>query len=515
MIIDAHAHILGGNTASGEELIRSMELCGIDKAIVSSIASYNPDKKEIEDMNNITCGLMKKYPDKIWGGCYVNPLHGDCREVIRRGIEDMGMKLVKVWMACTCDDAAMDAVAAEAIRCNVPLLIHTFFTHRGNPPYESKVNHVCALAKRYPELKIIMAHLGGNPYHSMRAAADLKNVYVDYAGTFYGYSDIDYAVQKVGADRIIFGTDFPIANHLFGMGKIEHASLSERDKQKIYSENILRLIDRSYHIGDEIKPTEHDAVDLSRYEAEHIDINAFFGALPYFKTPYATLDEIVEKRKNANTHAVLVSSLDALFFEDSYQADGEYIHTKADCFVKKVATINPTMPMAIEDLRVLAPDICAVKIAPYLHGYSLCDERVKAFAEECAGLDIPLMVSVRFFDERQQYCVKASAADMEDIEGFAADASATVVFLSMRDNEIIKIAGLKKDNIYFDTSGLKNGTFVIEKLVGAVGHKKLMYGSCSPICNEKSVLYCVSGAQIDEKIKRDILMNTAKKVFKI
>lgn len=516
MIIDAHTHILTGANADGEKLIRSMELCGIDKAIVSSIDSREPDAAEIEAMNKKTYELMKRYPDKIWGGCYVNPLLNGCRDTVRRGIEEQGMKLIKVWLACACDDAAMNAVAEEAISLNVPLLIHAFFMQCGNPPYESRANNVRALALRYPELKILMAHLGGNPYHGMRAVAELENVYVDYAGTFYGYSDIDYAVQNVGADRLVFGTDFPIANQLFGFGKIEHANLSAHDKQKIYSENILRFIDRNYHIGDKTEATERDVVDLSRYEAEHIDINAFFGALPYFKTPYATVQELAEKRTADKTEAVLASSLDALMFEDAYTADAEYINTAVASDIKRVATINPTTPMAIEDLRALAPDICAVKIAPYLHGYKLSEPSVERFARECARLDIPLMIITRLFDERQQYCVKSQPTDIEDIESFVSKTDETkIVLLSLRDNEIVKIASLKKANVYFELSGLKGGVFVLERLVDKIGHEQLVYGSCSPIYNEKSVLYCVSGAKIEAKIKRDILLNTAKRIFKL
>ncbi len=517
MIIDAHTHMLVNKNTDGEDLIRSMELCGIDKTIVSCLDALTPDDAEVCAMNKKTYDLMKKYPDKVWGGCYVSPLLESCRDTIRRGIEDMDMKLIKVWLACACDDVQMNKVAEEAIRYNVPLLIHAFFMQSGNPPFESRANHVRNLALRYPELKILMAHLGGNPYHGMREVADLTNVYVDYAGTFYGYSDIDYAVQTVGCDRIVFGTDFPIASELFGIGKIEHANISQSDKNKIYSENILRLIDRNYHIGDEIKKAENDrAIDFGRFEKEHIDINAAFGPLPYFKTPYNTLDELIETRKKTKTSAVLASSLDALFFEDAYQADAEFVKTECDGFVKKVATINPTMPKALDDIREFAPQTHAVKISPYLHGYSLCDERVIAFADECAKQNVPLMINTRLFDERQQYCVKSSKTDMEDIENFLGKAtSTTVVLLSLRENEIIKIAEKGYDNVFFDVSGLKGGTYIIEMLVDKIGHEKLMYGSCSPIYNEKSTLYLVSGADMDEKIKSDILSNTAKKVFGI
>lgn len=512
MIIDSHAHIF--KEEDKENLLRSMDICSIDKAIISCLGVVLPSKDEIKEFNKSAYEFSRAHSDRIEFFCHVNPKNDDCADVIERAVEDMGAIGIKLWLACACDDEAVDIAAKKAIKYNLPILIHTFFMQSGNPPYESTAFHVRNLALRYPEAKIIMAHLGGNPYHGIRAVKDLKNVFVDYAGTFYGYSDIDYAIEHLGADRVLFGTDFPIADERFGIGKIESAKLSEADKAKIYSGNILRLIDSGYHIGDETenKNTSVDFGHIKSFEREHIDINASFGALPYFKTAHESLSDF-EKSMNSYDRAAFVSSLDALFFEDAAQADEEFINSPSCENIKKVATINPTHPCALADLHRYADSICGIKIAPYLHGYSLTDERAAEFARECASCGKTLFIMSRVFDERQQYCVKSKKFDIDEAAEFAKQAAGTVVFLSLRHEEIEKLAALGLDNVYFDTSGLKGGVFSIERLVNSVGAERIMYGSMSPIYNRKSTLYIISGAQISEHKKRAILFENAENIL--
>lgn len=514
MIIDAHTHLFGDAKEGGDALLRSMELCGVDMAIVSCLDSRFPDKDEVDSLNKKTYDFAKAHTDKIRGACYVNPKNDNCVSVIERGIEDMNMCMIKLWLSCACDDMSVNAVAETAIKYNIPILIHTFFMHNGNPPYESTGMHVRNLALRYPEAKLIMAHFGGNPYHGIRAVKDCKNVYTDYAGTFYGYNDINYTVEQLGTDRIVFGTDFPIASELFGMGKIESANLSAANKQMIYSDNILRLLDTSYRIGNPYGSNAN--VDVhKKYDAEYIDVNAMFGPLPYFKTPYPTLDALEEKRGN-DSESLIVSSLDSLFFQDSREADERFIYAECGDNIKKAATLNPTMPSALSDLREYSGRISAVKIAPYLHGYSLSDRRVIEFAHECARLSIPLMLVSRVFDERQQYCIKSGKTDVDDIRNFITAApDTTIVLLSLRHNEAETLGKLEKKNVFFDTSGFKGGAFTVEHLIESIGASQLMYGSMSPIYNEKSVLYCISGADIPAEIKKDILINNAKNVFNL
>ena len=92
---------------------------------------------------------------------------------------------------------------------NVPVLIHAFYKATGQYPNESTGRNVARVAARYPELKIIMAHLGGNCYDGLPAIRSFPNVWVDYSGSIFRADELPYALEMVGANRILHGSDMP------------------------------------------------------------------------------------------------------------------------------------------------------------------------------------------------------------------------------------------------------------------------------------------------------------------
>ncbi|HPJ22937.1 MAG TPA: amidohydrolase family protein [Clostridia bacterium] len=241
MIIDIHAHLWGGAYIENKrQIIRSAELFGLNRVFISSIQSYNPDEEEIEFLNNLTLGFMKEEPELIGGFVYLNPRHRDKTEVMKRYIGE-GMKGVKIWVSVLCDDPSVNEIAENCIRMNVPVLVHSFHKATGQLENETTSVNVRTLALRYPELRIIMAHMGGNPYHGLRCIHDLPNVFPDISGTPIGRGEIDYAVSQVGVSRLLFGTDMPYGGRQC-IAQMEDSSLSEDDKKKVYYKNAMKVL---------------------------------------------------------------------------------------------------------------------------------------------------------------------------------------------------------------------------------------------------------------------------------
>ena len=85
-----------------------------------------------------------------------------------------------------------------------------------------------------------MAHLGGAAYVNAVAGAKHGNVYVDTSGINSSRNAvIEYAVEQVGSERILFGTDTYAAG--FQRGRIDYALISDQDKKNILRDNALRL----------------------------------------------------------------------------------------------------------------------------------------------------------------------------------------------------------------------------------------------------------------------------------
>ena len=96
------------------------------------------------------------------------------------------------------------------------------------------------LANAFPNVTLIIAHLGGiRAIHSIRDAK-FRNIYTDTSGKASLKNQlIEYAVSQVGSDRILFGTDTYDTGAQ--RGRIEYALISREDKENILCNNAKRL----------------------------------------------------------------------------------------------------------------------------------------------------------------------------------------------------------------------------------------------------------------------------------
>lgn len=247
MIIDMHTHVWGGQyEAHTRDLLKACELYGISKIYVSGIAAQYPDEQQIGQHNLDVYRFMKEYPELVEGYCYANPRNGNSLDVLKQGIEEYGMSGLKLWIASYCDDPLVYPLVEQCIEYNVPILLHAFHKAVNQLPDETVGTHVANLSRRYPEAKLIMAHLGGNCYHGIKAIRSCSNVWVDISGSLFRRDEIDYTVKQVGADRILFGSDMPGCTYVLNFGQIEEADLTPAEKELIYYKNTLKLFDRGF-----------------------------------------------------------------------------------------------------------------------------------------------------------------------------------------------------------------------------------------------------------------------------
>lgn len=244
MLIDVHAHIMEEDQV--ENLLRTAERYGVDRYYVSTLlGGYYPNEQEIEDSNAMLARIMKEHPSIFKGYVYVNPQHDNRMDVLRKGIEEQEMSGLKLWVATYCDDPRVFPLVEKMIEYDKPIIIHTFVKAVGQLDHESTSKHVANLAERYPEAKLIMAHLGGEPCHGIRPIAKYKNVWVDHSGTLVGSNDLQHAIDLLGVDRILFGTDMPIA-FASSYGQVLEANLTNEEREKIFWKNTMELFGEGF-----------------------------------------------------------------------------------------------------------------------------------------------------------------------------------------------------------------------------------------------------------------------------
>ncbi len=111
------------------------------------------------------------------------------------------------------------------------------------------------LANKRPELTMILCHFG-NPWFDDVAELIYKhpNVYTDISGLATGereYADkyLDWLTKKIseaiyyagGAEKIMFGTDYPVMKHSDALTLVKRLKVDQRDKEKILWHNAKRV----------------------------------------------------------------------------------------------------------------------------------------------------------------------------------------------------------------------------------------------------------------------------------
>lgn len=242
MLIDAHIHHnFGGFTE--DVFVDRVERGLTDHFWVSALqGGYYPTLEDVRQSNDMVHQLMARLPGHVVGFAYVNPVHSEAVLELRRCIEDLGFGGIKLWVSVFCDDARVDPIVKHAIAYDVPILVHCWVKINGNLPFESTPMHLGRLARRFPEAKIIMAHLGGDWEYGYKVARECPNVYVDSSGSMAEMDEIEKLVGAIGAERVLFGTDN--SDLSFCVGKILGADLSDEQREAIFWRNAAKLIER-------------------------------------------------------------------------------------------------------------------------------------------------------------------------------------------------------------------------------------------------------------------------------
>ena len=86
---------------------------------------------------------------------------------------------------------------------------------------------------------------GGEPTLQVRAIQDCRhgNVYVDTSSARSIVPGlVEWAVQEIGADRILFGSDTPVYSVAMQRARIDSAAISDEAKRMILRENARKLL---------------------------------------------------------------------------------------------------------------------------------------------------------------------------------------------------------------------------------------------------------------------------------
>ena len=158
------------------------------------------------------------HPDRLIGFLSVDPTQDGWQEEMRHGHRELGLKgikLLSMYAGFYPHDPRLDPLWQYASDNQLPVLLHTGTTFVAQAPIDRTLpRHLDPVATKYPDVKIVMAHLS-HPYEGECVAVIRKhpNVYTDVSALHYRpfqfYNSL-MLVQEYGVwHKLLFGSDYP------------------------------------------------------------------------------------------------------------------------------------------------------------------------------------------------------------------------------------------------------------------------------------------------------------------
>lgn len=227
----------GDGTA--EALLSDGSSCGITGYVVQSVAV---DGAHVETINNYIASECEKHSE-FFGFGTIHIEYPDKIAELER-LCSLGLKGVKIHpdtQMFNMDDPGMDEVYDFLSEKELPILIHC-----GDYRYTySHPERLSSVLDRFPKLTVVAAHFGGWSVWDL-ALEYLKdrNCILDTSSSFMmlGLQRAKELIRIYGADRIVYGSDFPMWKPSDELESIYKMNLRDEELEKIFYKNAYRIL---------------------------------------------------------------------------------------------------------------------------------------------------------------------------------------------------------------------------------------------------------------------------------
>lgn len=249
--------------ADAGEALHAADLAGIYGLVMQGWYFNDPALNVLH--NDYMAQMMKEHPDRLKGFIAVNPKDGkqaikEIERCVSLGFEGIG-ELGPGGNGYDFNDPDFLNVLECAEHYRLPVCIHCGEPVGHNYPGKDTTSlaPLPELIRKHPDLKLILAHLGGGlPFYELnpRYKGRFKNVYYDTAANplLYSIESFRAVITLTGPDRLLYGSDFPLLLYpsvtremdftLFKNDIEKNAGLSKNEWEKIMGNNLMTLLNQ-------------------------------------------------------------------------------------------------------------------------------------------------------------------------------------------------------------------------------------------------------------------------------
>ena len=242
MIIDAHLHVddipaLGWKLAAAD-CVRRLDETGIEKGVVMTIVDapeVNPGALEL------IADACAAFPGRLEAFARIHPWYGDEAAALLERAFALGFKGLKLHPVSTIAHPSGEDTL-RLIRIAAAHRAPTLF-HCGDEPLTTPLA-IARAAAACADATIILGHMGGY-FHvddAIAAAERYPNLVLETSAMPYP-AKIREAVERIGAERVIYASDGPACSPRIEVEKVRLAGLDPESERLVLGENARRMLD--------------------------------------------------------------------------------------------------------------------------------------------------------------------------------------------------------------------------------------------------------------------------------
>jgi uncharacterized protein len=239
-IFDTHTHIgrarHSGRTCSADELLQNMDRFGVERSLVIPF----PVVEDWRTEHDLVGKAVLEHPGRLCGAACMDPCVVETvfREEVRRTREQYGFRALKLqpqYHNLNPFSRRSDFFFETAAENGMTVVCHT-----GSGLPFSLPSLLMMPARRFPELRIVVAHCGGGIFvhDAMLAAVFCPNVFLELSSLMPHH--VLEVLSEVPSERLMIGSDLPESLEI-EMGKIIALDISQRDKRNILWDTACRV----------------------------------------------------------------------------------------------------------------------------------------------------------------------------------------------------------------------------------------------------------------------------------
>lgn len=260
MIIDGHSHVI----LPAEKHIQIMNQAGVNKTILFSTSVHPENAKylkelkiEMKKLNDVVGGkspslidtkrksieelitVIKSYPDRYigFGNIPLGVNENETNLFIGENIANNKLAGIGEFTPASGQVKLLDIIFKASMNFGkLPIWIHGF-----NPLVLQDIKDISELCKTYPDIPVILGHLGGSNWMAaIELAKEISNLYLD-TSAYFSTLVLKIVINEI-PQKCIFGVDMPYGDLQLSLDAVRKVCNNSYVEEAVLGNNIAELL---------------------------------------------------------------------------------------------------------------------------------------------------------------------------------------------------------------------------------------------------------------------------------